>query len=639
MSTREPSIRNSLRSAENQKLTPEEKRKFSKIYNKNFEKILSNIKKPELIRGIELPEITGPKSFLDCSVIDESMTFQDGALVYTEGFKELIEKIDKIIYDDSKKDDIKYVLIGECLKDSHCNKNDLKFRLIKHILSYLDKIVHNKSKLLNEMELLNIECIKIIGNCDYENFEGISNKEIEEIIRSIDFAKIPIYAAMSLSYLIYKLPKETAKMLFIKINNFLRPRNQITKKKKADVAAQVEVVAAQLEAVLNTKESQPETIRDTVNRYLSTVSKSFNIKEFKDAKEITKQAREISSLARAEIMTLHELHKQGFCSSIEVAKLHQKTKDSPYWLTIPRLTMMIMSSSSLITSFSFAGTGTTSTTLTDMFNKNHSTIDALVLSTFLSSVLTPLVGTIIALGIGTLLESEFYKNLRDSRRINIQFMKLISDTEAYPAISKAQYAAGERCSFRNDSEAYIEKFQEVNTIIDTYKAKSKEYFDDHCDKLYFYLFVYNFVCKIKPQERNAEPNATNLDNPAPAPLSEVALRCQAFATELRNLFVITAQRETEVEEYQRFKSKLSELKNYLNIEMNCDRDITQAQLNDLINSLNAVRTEQDIARPHGVFRQILCERASSRRRSGGKSSRKKIRRIFKTRKLTKKNTK
>ena len=620
------SIRDSLISDQNQKLTPEEQRKFTKIYKNNFAEIPDNSKNPELIRGIDVPEKPSLGEYADCSVIDINMEFVNGGKVYTDGFKELIEKIDKIIYDDSKKDDIKYVLIGECLKDSHCSKYDLKYRLIKHILSYLDKILHNKAKLLSEMDLLNVECIKIIGNCDYENFEGISNKEIEQIFRSIDFTKLPAYVSIAVSSLIIKLPAKFAIDTFKKIHNFIKPRKQL------EVKTNLTLFKPKTQDEKD--EHEKKKITDHIKAYFSTP-------EFANAKDITNEARKISSIVRSEIITLHELQKEKFCSSIEVAKLYDKTKNSPYWLTVPRLTMFIMSSSSLITNFALSGTGNSSTTLTQLFSKNHSSINALVLSTFLTSILTPLAGTIIALGIGTLLESEFWKNLTDSRRINVQFMKLISDTESYHPMLNAEYKSGERCSFRNDSDGYIQKFKEVNDMIGEYKAKSMKYFDNHCDKLYFYLFVYNFVCKIKPEERNVPSKATDLNNPAPQSLDPTAATCKDFAIQLRDLFVNTKDRVSNANGYQLFKNKLDELKNFLGITDCPMRDITsyQHQLRSLIDSLNAVVNENNLYVAKDMFSSILCGKPRSPRgkiNNGGKSTRKKTRRIFKRRKLTKK---
>jgi hypothetical protein len=213
---------------------------------------------------------------------------------------------------------------------------------------------------------------------------------------------------------------------------------------------------------------------------------------------------------------LNGLKEQNFCSFIELAKTYEKTNHSPYWLTIPRLSMMIMSSSSIITSAVLTNTGTTTTTLTKEFTQHHFA-NALMLATFITTTLSPLVGLIISLGIGTLLESKFWKDLRNSRLINLEFMKFISTQEGFAQMLNTENIddSNIHCSFRLRKDEYINKFKEVNANISEYNEITRKYFDDHIDKLYFYLFVYHLSCKIKPELRNLSKMDEYIDVPAP----------------------------------------------------------------------------------------------------------------------------
>lgn len=552
-------------------LTMEEKQIFLTIYNDNFVKLQKN-QIPTLLNNIQLPNVRNEDAYngyKEISIIDD-IHFKKGQQVYTDGFKKYINDLDKIIYDDSKQKEIKFILIGELLRNFHCNANFFKFRLVKHILNYVDKIIFNKALLLKRMDQLIVDSVKKIGNCDYENFEALSNKEIEEFFRNINPDSIPNSILYSFKYISVKMPNQAITNAYNYFNNYFNKHKQSPIEQNSK---------EQLNPIIN--QNDLEMIRNNASK------------------------------ARVDLISLNGLKEQKFCSFIELAKTYEKTNHSPYWLTIPRLSMMIMSSSSIITSAVLTTTGTTATTLTKEFTQHHFA-NALMLATFLTTTLSPLVGLIISLGIGTLLESKFWKDLRNSRLINLEFMKFISTQEGFAQMLNTENIddSNIHCSFRLRKDEYINKFKEVNANISEYNEYTRKYFDDHIDKLYFYLFVYHLSCKIKPELRNLQKIDEYIDVPAPpkAILDPITELYNNYADELEEFYINSKERnsnEENKEKYQNFENKLKEIKENLGIE-GCNKTFNRREmLEPLIHSLRYMKSN-NIERRNDVIK-YLCQ--------------------------------
>jgi hypothetical protein len=461
-------------------LTQEEINYFKQIYNVNYinKNNTSNAdavsfkipqgtsfedftEKPSLLKGVPLSKISEDNNDLidiDVSYFTQSTEhFNDGTNVYTPAFSNYIENMDKIIKNKSLSDSTKYTLLGKLLSNFKCANNNFNQRFIKFIIQYTKLISHNKFILLNQMNNLLQESVNEIGNCDYSNLEGISNKEVEDAIRTGDVFKMPLRAAINATKLAYSQGKAAV--------------NTVSK------------VAA-----LASGDSKPD-LYDTEYTPLESANKA----------ELTR-VRNLASSVRSEIMAMKEFVNNKFCSKLELVNTVKKYPDSAFWLRTPGLVALTTSAVNTGAAFSLNDFGDTTKDLSTYLQNKSSTgqqldhqivfnqIDALRIASIVNTVCGPLLGLIIGLSIGTFLESEFYKNLRNSRMINLSFQTFLSKNHYdFTQISE--------CSYRKDAMSYKGKFANSKNNINDYFITAKKYYDDQINNLDFYFFIYDYLCK------------------------------------------------------------------------------------------------------------------------------------------------
>jgi len=440
-------------------ITEKELNTFRRIYNYNFNTNLNNSLSPSLLAGLEIikedDRLTDDyKSF----EINDLLQSNNGRTVYTPAFKKIIENLDKVIQDESKETTMKIILIGKYLKENTCNKGDFNKRLIKHFLDYIDKIIYNKSKLLNEMGKLVKSCVIKIGKCDYENFEAFSNKSIEHSLRNM--SKLLPEVLSHGTRFIGNIPK----MGYNSMISAYDPQ-------------------AEIEKVKQIPSSTVPTIVDIV--------------------------RETVHYVRTETMALHGLHKQDFCCATEYAKTYENSEASSYWLTVPRLSAMIMASSTIATNYSLAVNSLSKPS--DLALAIHTNLST---AAFITTALGPLLGLLISIGVGLLIESDFWKNLRSSRLVLNEFNKFIRDNNFKPIVESQSLP----CSFRTSETGYSQTVQSAYNEIKEYHEKAKNHFNNHIEKLYLYLYIYHISCKIDKifytSTNNDDDDAENDDDDA-----------------------------------------------------------------------------------------------------------------------------
>jgi hypothetical protein len=479
-------------------LTQEEINYFKQIYNINYinKNNTSNTdavsfkipqgtsfedftEKPSLLKGVPLSKISEDNNdLIDINVsyfTQSTEHFNDGTNVYTPAFSNYIENMDKIIKNKSLSDSTKYTLLGKLLSNFKCANNNFNQRFIKFIIQYTKLISHNKFILLNQMNNLLQESVNEIGNCDYSNLEGISNKEVEDAIRTGDVFKMPLRAASNAGQFAVSQGKAAV--------------NTVSK------------VSA-----LAIGNSKPD-LYDTKYTPLESANKA----------ELTR-VRNLVSSVRSEIMAMKEFVNNDFCSKLELVNTVKKYPDSAFWLRTPGLVALTTSAVNTGAAFSLNDFGDTTKDLSTYLQNKSSTgqqldhqivfnqIDALRIASIVNTVCGPLLGLIIGLSIGTFLESEFYKNLRNSRMINLSFQTFLSENHY-------DFTQVSECSYRKDAMNYKGKFANSKNNINDYFITAKRYYDDQINNLDFYFFIYDYLCKtINISEVDDTPDAADAGN-------------------------------------------------------------------------------------------------------------------------------
>lgn len=426
---------------------------FKKIYNLNF---FNKLKDPttDLFKGIDITPIDDNVTLnYNNFEINEDLKFNDNNNVYTPEFKKSMIEIDNIINNEGHDDNLKYTLIGHKLQNFNCNSNYYRFRLIKHILNYCECIKINKSILLNKQQKTIRRAAELIGNCDFENLESFSIKEIEDWFRGIPNTK-----------------KEDFFEKIKKINNigkgFINRLSNIIQRLKG-------------------------------NRRIDN-TESVQIKE--QPQQELKELKLKMDKVRMDIMSLDELNKNNFCTDFEMALTYEKYKTSEKWFSNPQLVAFTSTSASM-TIQSIIKTPTISQSLT-------SSIHPYALATFVTTALGPLIGLFFSIGVSYFLDSKFYKDLRSTRQINLNFINWISKNEELIDILNKHSS----CSYRTDPINYKERVESAHTIIKEYLDESNEIFNKHIKKLEFYLYAYYYRCKIIHQQIDQKLTRKNISD-------------------------------------------------------------------------------------------------------------------------------
>jgi hypothetical protein len=415
-----------------------------------------------LLKGVPLIQIPNQRLInINIDYLTSPDKFVNNQNVYTQVFSKHMKDINVIITNESLSDSTKYALLGKLLNKFKCNNNNFNSRFIKFILRYINTIAHNKYLLLEKMGALLIKEISSIGKCDYANWEGIANKEVEDAFRSGEvLSNIPVVAGNAAEYV------------------------------ASVMASMGNAVSVGISSARGTSSSLP---------FNSEYNKTIIPNKYK-----LDPLRDLVKLIRTELMTMHEYVKNKFCSKLELTRTIQKYPDSAFWLRTPGLVAITTSAVNCGAAFSLNDFGdTTSLFATHLQNsaEKYSAEAATRIASIVNTVCGPLLGLIVGLSLGTLVESQFFKDLRSSRIIYLTFLKLIKNH--YPDLTLAE------CSYRGNSPDYMDKFMNSKRDIDSYYEEATQYYDDSVKNLNFYLFVYDYICR--PFEPNVEGNVEDVE--------------------------------------------------------------------------------------------------------------------------------
>jgi hypothetical protein len=191
-------------------------------------------------------------------------------------------------------------------------------------------------------------------------------------------------------------------------------------------------------------------------------------------------------------MSLDELNKNNFCTDFEMALTYEKYKTSKKWFSNSQLVAFAGANATMTIQSIVKTYDTKINPLESVITQTTHGINPHALATFVTTALGPLIGLFISIGVSYFLDSEFYKNLRNTRQINLNFIKWISKN----SFLTNELESGGSCSYRNDKIDYTRRVESATLIINEYLDQANEHFNQHIKKLEFYLYAYYYRCKI-----------------------------------------------------------------------------------------------------------------------------------------------
>ena len=524
------------------------KDKFNNIFENNYTSIkslgtvninsldptkISKLNIPSLLKGININIVGINKMSTPLSlVIDENHFINDNVSndlkkillveipnntsqheIYTKIFKKYIIIFNDVIKNKSYTKDLKLVMLGKLLTNFKCNNNNFKDRFKSFILDYSSILYYNKQILIEKIKSLVYNSSIKIGNCDWQRFDSLRIKSVESMFSNISSSNGPdISSSLSLLGNNVKtgvrrfLGKRTTtsqgnlkKIQDIDEENYNKlsneQKNDIDKINLENIQKEKEELDKKNKEIEDNILIQEEKLSDEqklINKNRRDQEETNNELERKTLKEIDNLTKSI----RIKIMSLNVQCKNNFCSTFELVKTVEVKKDDPWWYRTPSLVAMTTASTNLITKVSLDSSNIGTTNLTNAISRSGDQImaqHAVALATLTNAVLGPIIGLFIGLAIGTFLESEFFKNLRSSRLINLQFINYINSDKKL--IVDLRNDNTSNCSYGVNKLDYIKRFNDVNIDIKKYEKEAKENYDDYIENLYFYLFIYDYICE------------------------------------------------------------------------------------------------------------------------------------------------
>jgi hypothetical protein len=478
-------------------------------------------KKPSLLKGIEI------KNYYSNFIEDPfNESIKKAGLDENNGPK-LYKKLKKISEILTKKvpENVKYLEIGKMTNES-CSKQKPIFE--KFIVEYCKILANNKYFLLCKLRDCMIANMKLIANCDFNNLESISNKwlddsfkrrsirGIKEYLNEIKEVVNKIVGDAQFDTLIEKINEGNIQVVFNQNNeaeNLVGGESILQKAYKSlsrgttpESTTPSETVPGKISAV---GQNVANFTASLVGKRQSRIrSKSMKIPELDigvvEREQIYTEINNIIRTERTNIIGMHELFKNQFCSFTEMGKTAEISQKDVWWQATPSLVAYTVASTTFsANSAIFIAENEFDIkpgvpTMADYLQKESGHIvsnatGAIALATFINAAVGPIVGVAVGALIGTIINSKWFKNLRSSRLENVTFQRFINDNDEYINImNKNELKVNDHvCSYRHHLKEYIFRCLYAMKIRDSYNKLAKKMFDDPLDKLKYYLFVYD----------------------------------------------------------------------------------------------------------------------------------------------------
>jgi hypothetical protein len=547
---------------------------FSKIYNENYysrssklgycnrengfeqfdeetDTILENI--PSLLSGIMIEPLLNDDGSEITELIDiNTSEFLLKHIVQNEGAK-ILDILKKIININSRNisKEVKILLVSK-LKFSNTQADAFK----KFILNYCKILVHNKYILIQKLKKIIKISIELIGGCDWNNYESMRNKYIEDSLRTTK--------KLLKSVLPGKSKIITNKNLDDKIfcfEEYLKGNNIFSTSGKNFLANMInnnwsDITFHDIDSLISfinnpisfnsdeVKSLCSKHIRDikggttgTRGRKADSKIKSslFNRIDFTNWFPRSKgydKLTEIITNEKNNIINYYNYLKYNFISKFEVAKTAEVTKLDPWWLRTPSIVAYsVLATTTEVTAINYQYSESVPDwkTATDTFNSfsSNGKVNEHNLNLFLAQVMHismgPIIGVFVGAIVGSILESKWFKNLRTTREQNLRFQDFITNyekkegkiNEKIISLTKKEKTYDSKCLYTSDTYSYLLRFYLVKCLRELYEKICYNYYDKHIENIDIFLFLFevNFNISLSP---NSIPN--RLLNPEKASL-------------------------------------------------------------------------------------------------------------------------
>lgn len=532
-------------------------------------------KKPSLLKGIEI------KNYYSKFIEDPfNESINNTSIDPNHKLYKKLKKISEIL---TKKvpENVKYLEIGKMTNES-CSKQKPNFE--KFIVEYCKILANNKYFLLCKLRDCMIANMKLIANCDFNNLESISNKWLDDSFKRRSIPSIKEYLNNikeivnknvdddNFDTLIKKINEGNIQVVFNQNNepekvgggeSFLKktyqrlsgsttpgsttPESTTLESTTPESTTPSQIVPGKLNAV---GQNFTNFTASLVGKRQSRIrSKSMKVPELDigvaEREQIYTEINNIIRTERTNIIGMHELFKNQFCSFTEMGKTAEISQKDVWWQATPSLVAYTVASTTFSANSAIfiaenaydikPGVPTMATHLQkesgDIISNATS---AIALATFINAAVGPIVGVAVGALIGTIINSKWFKNLRSSRLENVTFQRFINENDQYINImNKNELKVNDHvCSYRHHLKEYIFRCLYAMKIRDSYNKLAKKMFDAPLDKLKYYLFVYDDC--IVTNKFGESTDATRQEDATQMPLTKGGKKTKNKHKNLKN---------------------------------------------------------------------------------------------------------
>jgi len=492
------------------------------LLNFNIEKMFDDLQE---INGIDIS-----KEHLECQ--------SDKFCKWFEQFANIVQS--------SPNDAAIYSKIGLLSSKYHYS---YKTKLETIIKNYIKKLIGNKYLLICLLYKCMIVTLRLIGNCDFNNYESFSNKWIEDFLKNDKLNATSIIDKIKKKTDKYIFPNENdkdIKTIFNTIINKLYTNDD--KKINIDIDLSSDVNPSgggdgdDDGAYVNPLSGIPEEKENAgEERYPKSRQRTSFFPDLKDkllpkpiinvfnqtlrTGEMVRDAqykalKDLVSGQRTNIMNKYQLLKNQFCCNSELAATAASNPVDLWWSRTPSLVAYAVATTNLtanammnqglggLPSFSV-------TSIASQISPMVSASSSIALASVINAALGPIMGLFVGVVVGTISESLWFKDLRNSRLANLAFQSFIdSEKNLKNKLEKNEILVNNNiCTYRGHRKEYIFRFFLAQSINALYDSLCEEYFVKPLKKLDFYMFLYQVNVKI--EELNNELSEEPIVNSPP----------------------------------------------------------------------------------------------------------------------------
>jgi hypothetical protein len=471
---------------------------FDKIYKLNYLKESDNnneFVKPNLLKGIPPISFCTEKSinyhYNPEDFIEENITHMGGI----PGI--IIEEVSNALKNKELSQDLKYLTISNIINKYKSKYEDSWKELFKQfIIRYAVMLLYNKCRLLNRLKIRIKECIANIGECD-TGFDAFRNKKIEHNIKST--FKDSLYSGINAkigTLQRYVMGEDT---YYVKCKWFIEHVIKDTATQQLEMQ-KFNIMEA------NVKEKAKKSLgtitqfgnRTEFEEYLKDLENRYQELALGKAEENIDYLRDISDSVRSDILSMHNAFINDYCTRSEVLQTLHEYKNDYFWIYEAGLIGSVNCAAQAAQYGFIRSQGTTDyhdISARILANVNNDTTFGTAISEIASATVTtllsPILMSIVNVGVRAVLDSEFWKNMEKRKIFNDYFQTTISEISSKHYIKYGltfkQELNKKPCS--QELSSYRNIFNETREIINNLDNLGNKYYNIPLENFKFYLFV------------------------------------------------------------------------------------------------------------------------------------------------------